>query len=84
MFRHCRCTFTFFVVLSLFMLVLVPMGSGVTASNGSHVTALPTVATGPTLPPYPWEGFTGPTLPPYPWEGFTGPTLPPYPWEGVV
>lgn len=69
--RLCRRTFTFTVVLSLFMLVLVPMGYGMTtAHHGSQVAALPSVAaTGPTLPPYPWEGLTGPTLPPYPWEG---------------
>jgi len=67
-FQH---TLTFTAVLSLFMLVMVPVGSAaITAHHGSQAAALPPVAaTGPTMPPYPWEGLTGPTMPPYPWEG---------------
>jgi hypothetical protein len=58
---------TFAVVLSLFTLMLVPMGSGATTSRSA---GLSTVAeTGPTLPPLPWCGLTGPTLPPLPWDG---------------
>jgi hypothetical protein len=47
------------------------------------------VASGPTLPPAPWEQVqvaSGPTLPPAPWEQVqvaSGPTLPPAPWEQV-
>jgi hypothetical protein len=69
--RLCQHTFTLTVVLSLVMLVLVPMGFGVTtAHQGSPAAALPSVAaTGPTLPPLPWDGMTGPTLPPLPWDG---------------
>ena len=68
--RFCQRTFTLVVMLSLFALVLVPMGS--VAGSGSHVTL---TATGPTLPPPPWEGIAGQK---------TGPTLPPPPWEGIV
>ena len=61
-----------------------------------ETTAVPqeiTIASGPTLPPGPWdEGkevnvASGPTLPPGPWdEGkevnvASGPTLPPGPWD---
>jgi hypothetical protein len=70
--RLCQRTFTLAVVLSLSMLVLVPMGFGATAHAGSNPAM-----TGPTMPPYPWEGLaavsatadTGPTLPPIPWCG---------------
>ena len=47
------------------------------------------VASGPTLPPQPWENIqlaSGPTLPPQPWENIqlaSGPTLPPQPWENI-
>lgn len=45
------------------------------------------LASGPTVPPAPWETFqiaSGPTVPPAPWETFqiaSGPTVPPAPWE---
>jgi hypothetical protein len=89
--------FTCPVVFSIAMLVFAPAGFGSLVShNGCTVNS----GTGPTLPPYPWDGLaaipafagTGPTLPPYPWDGLaaipafagTGPTLPPYPWDGLA
>jgi len=66
-------TFMLALVLSLSMLVLVPMGYGATLAHTGSGAAM----TGPTMPPYPWEGLaavsatadTGPTLPPIPWCG---------------
>ena len=95
--RFSQSKFTFAVVLCMSMLVLVPSGyASVVPQNGWSDS----LRTGPTLPPYPWDGLaaipafagTGPTLPPYPWDGLaaipafagTGPTLPPYPWDGLA
>lgn len=72
-------TFPFILVVSLFALVLA---LPVSAAGSSHPVTV--VATGPTLPPIPWDGLTGPTLPPIPWDGLTGPTLPPIPWDGLT
>jgi hypothetical protein len=60
------------------------MAAGFNASNGidlfgsSHCMFAPEgflVASGPTIPPDPWEGrselASGPTIPPDPWEGRT-------------
>ena len=46
------------------------------------------VASGPTMPPDPWEQVvaSGPTMPPDPWEEIrvaSGPTMPPDPWEEI-
>jgi hypothetical protein len=50
-------TLTFSFVLSLFTMVLVPMGYGSTMAPNSSSAVLSTVAdTGPTLPPLPWCG----------------------------
>ena len=61
--RLCQRSFTFAVVLCLFMLVMVPMGYGATNAQNGSVAVLSAVAdTGPTLPPLPWCGLTGPTV----------------------
>ena len=69
-------------VLSLFALVLVPMGSGsaTAAANAAYPAVLASVAvTGPTLPPIPWCGVAAGLS-----TAGTGPTLPPIPWDGIV
>ena len=75
--------FAMVAILSLFTFALASAG---TLVPGTHRA----VASGPWLPPDPWEGnltlTSGPWLPPDPWEGdltlTSGPWLPPDPWEG--
>ena len=46
-------TFALLAVFSLLTLLMVPIGYGALASDGSRLTI---AATGPTLPPPPWAG----------------------------
>src|ERR1700759_1278490 len=47
------------------------------------------LASGPTMPPDPWQdgslAMSGPTMPPDPWQdallAMSGPTMPPDPWQ---
>ena len=80
-------------VLAFAMAIGFSAANGAVVLGSSHCLLAPEeidVASGPTIPPDPWEGRTelasGPTIPPDPWEGRTelasGPTIPPDPWEG--
>jgi hypothetical protein len=69
----CQRTFALAAVLCVTTLVLVPTGYVATVALAGSAVA----KTGPTLPPYPWEGLAAVTAP-----AATGPTLPPYPWCG--
>jgi len=85
----------FAAVLALFALACAAnalQGAGVPVHSHKLLAEPVNVASGPTLPPDPWDGnvtiASGPTLPPDPWDGnvtiASGPTLPPDPWDGNV
>jgi hypothetical protein len=85
--------FVFAAVFVLFALACASnaiQGAGVPVHSHWTLAEPVTIANGPILDPYPWDGnvmiANGPILDPYPWDGnvmiANGPILDPYPWDG--